>query len=277
MRYVLVFDLRADGAISMTLKSLGHDVRDVLLAFAILCSAVPAGAAEPGSNVYVVMSLIGDDMSIVSFRPAVGSRFDQNVVLHIAVKDDHFDRLVLQTADAAIRGAATSATTQLLLTSDPATFALAEIPLASETAVKALLDPIAAQVRSGDPRYLVIVTKYRGDARLALSDGKVGAGKLSGLGFYVDNQMRTLNLESGASGEGFVAPFAYLTISLIDLKTNTVIRSESAMESAVKAAASAGTNGDPWLALTPAEKIALLDRLVRRAIADIVPRVIGIM
>jgi hypothetical protein len=161
----------------------------------------------------------------------------------------------------------------LLLTSDASIYERGNVPLSLNDNVEALLKPISAQVSNGHPHYLVLVTKYRGDTRIGLADGSVGNGKLNGLGFYLDHETRLLQTNDGDSGQGFVAPYAYLTVSLIDLATTTVLRSESVSASMV-ASVTSKTDSDPWGLLTAEKKVDLIDRLIRNTLEDVVPRLL---
>lgn len=242
----------------------------------VVCLGLSGGPAkaEPAADGYAAMSLIGDSLSIVTYRQSTGSSLDKNIREQIPVGDDHFDRLALRTIGAALAAARPGTTPALLLSHDAATYRRADDVAAAADGTDALLRPLAAQFDEAHARYLVLVTKRRDAARLKLHDGKVGTGWLAGLGFYIDHQMTVRNREDGSIGQGFVAPFAYLTISLVDLKTRTVIRSETIADSLPAGVRPDGT-ADPWQVLTSEEKVRYLDRLIERSLQEAVPRLLA--
>ena len=81
--------------------------------------------------------------------------------------------------------------------------------------------------------------------------------------------------ETGEAGRGFVAPFAYVQVSLIDLRTGAVVRSEAAEESTTRANVGPTADLDPWDALTPEQKLRILENLLGRAVQRTVPLVLA--
>ena len=56
----------------------------------------------------------------------------------------------------------------------------------------------------------------RSDARLQLSDGDVGNGYLEGLGFYIDSTLRLEQEGAGRTDKGFISPYVYIQLILLD-------------------------------------------------------------
>jgi hypothetical protein len=248
--------------------------RSICCVSACMLSLAVGNAAEPPkANTYAVMSLIGNELSIVTHQITTGTSLDRNLRTQVPIKNDHFDRVALLTAGKAIDSTTTGTQAQLLLVSDASVYERANVPLSANDNVETLLKPISTQVNNGHPQYLVLITKYRGDTRIGLADGSVGNGKLNGLGFYLDHETRLMKTNDGDSGQGFVAPYAYLTVSLIDLATTTVVRTESVSASTV-ASVTSKTETDPWGLLTADQKVDMIDRLIRRTLEDVVPRLL---
>ncbi len=239
-----------------------------------MLAAAAAHAAEPPTGGYAAMSLIGDTLSIVTFRQSTGSSLDKNLHDQVPLADDHFDRLVLRTVGATVARVRTGEAPALLLSHDAATYRRAEEASASPDAVDALLRPLASQLAETGSRDLILVTKRRDAARLKVYDGRVGTGWLSGLGFYIDHQMQLRNPENGVVGQGFVAPFVSLSVSLVDLRTRTIVRTEPVVDS-LAAGIGPLSGGDPWAALTSDDKVRYLDELIERSLADAVPRLLA--
>ena len=245
-----------------------------LCAGAIPC-ALAAETAVANGDGYVVMSLLGNELSIVSSRSSISSALDKNYHQEFALSDQHFDTVAVRTASALIHRLDPAAHTRLLVTADPAVFARAAAGVDSELDVKSLIAPIEGDVRSGDPHYLLILTKYRADARIRFRDDAVGRGKLSGLGFYLDRETRSKNVQTGEHADGFCAPYAYITATLVDLKTGRPVRSDSAAESSMRVVYSSAESVDPWDTMTADQKIRAIDTLIRRAVERTVPHVIA--
>lgn len=243
----------------------------IVLLGALAGTSFAARAIDEAPASYAVMSLIGDSLTIVNYRSTTGSNLDNNEKQAVALADDSFDRNALTVADAAIRRALPGAQISMLLASDQSLYARQEELFESTERAKALLDAISLQLKDTSPRYLVLITKFRSEARLRLVSGSVGSGKLAGLGFYIDRRLRTKRTDTGESGAGFVAPYAYLAVSLIDLKTGAVIRTSPALESTSYSTARSTNAADPWDALTPEQKVRVLNNLLHRAIDRAVP------
>jgi len=76
-------------------------------------------------------------------------------------------------------------------------------------------------------------------------------------------------------GIGFLAPFVYIRLSLVDLKAAVVVREQVVTASATLSAAQAKNGFDPWDALNPAQKVETLGRMIEREVARVVPALIA--
>jgi hypothetical protein len=74
-------------------------------------------------------------------------------------------------------------------------------------------DEIATVLKSSSGTHLIVLTKYRGEARLQAAQFNLDSGKLAGLGFYVDRQYRLSRTDTGQRGIGFPAPFVCIKLS----------------------------------------------------------------
>lgn len=171
-----------------------------VLAFALAGGLATARAADPAPQNYGVMSLIGDQISIVTYRPAVGSSLDVNQKQAVAMTDDSFDRAAVAAADDAIKRAVPGAAATLLLVSDKELYARQGELFESDEQSKALIDTIGAHLKDKSVRYLVLITKFRSETRMQFARDRVGSGKLSGLGFYLDYSKRTTRGDNRSIG-----------------------------------------------------------------------------
>lgn len=244
-----------------------------VMAWLVLLLAVGTVSAENDARVYSVMSLVGDQINVVNYQPVTGSSLDRNVHNSIPVKDRVFDKEVLLAIDTALSRHDAGARVRLLVSSAPALFEQQDrffegnrIELPKE---------IESVARTDGATHLILVTKYRSDAKLQMANGKVGSGKLEGLGFYVDREMATLQADTGERGWGFLAPFVYIKVSLIDLKTSTVVREQPVTATTTLSTAQVKAGSDPWDALSPAEKVRILQQMIKTELADAVPKLIA--
>jgi hypothetical protein len=126
-----------------------------------------------------------------------------------------------------------------------------------------------------DARYLILATKYRHEANLRLSNGSTGVGSLSGLGFYVDTQMESYELDGeGRTGTGFIAAYAYFLLSVIDLQTGRVVHQEPVMGSQF-ALGYRSTTGNPWDSMSAQEKIDALEHVLRVETGRVMPELVA--
>ncbi len=244
-----------------------------LAAAALLSFACNARAAGPDS--YAVVAMVGDELSIVGHEPVTGTSVDRNDQTHLANPDDHFDREAARVAGDAIRKAVSGAQSQSLTIPAIPAFAKGEEPSASAPSFAVLLDAVKAGLKQPDTQYLLLVSKYRGEAALRTRTGTIGSGYLTGLGFYIDTTKHMKSSRTGERGSGFIAPYAYIRVTLIDLRTGTVVRTESVKQSTTVANVGSDATLDPWNALDADQKVRLLDNILRRAVLETVPKVVA--
>src|SRR5262249_51610621 len=108
-----------------------------------------------------------------------------------------------------------------------------------------------------------LVAKYRADASIPLKDGSVGDGRLDGVGFYLDPTYHEDSSYGRADYRGFIAPFAYFQLALVDFERGEILRKDVATAAFMRTNERADSL-TPWDVLTAAEKIAALEDMVRR-------------
>ena len=110
---------------------------------------------------------------------------------------------------------------------------------------------------------LVLITKYRHEAAFRMGSGEtVGNGMIEGAGFYVDRTLMTRKANTSERARGFLAPYVYCQVSLIDLATSAIVKEQTMLGGFVRSAAR-GESGEAWDALTDAQKVNLLVRIAR--------------
>ena len=231
---------------------------------------MPADTATPSAlRRFAVLSQIGDALTLVGFRPTVGSRLDQNRHETVAVPGAEYDRVALLAAQAALRRADPAAVVALLELPAPSTDAPAPALLDGDTFTPT--ETLSAALAREQATHLLLITKLRDEANLRTDRGGLGSGKLVGLGFYVDRQTRLKRSDTGETGIGFLAPFAYFKVSLIDLSGASPVRQHFVRATTTFSAARNAEGFDPWNAISPEQKVNVLRGFIRRELAQAVP------
>ncbi len=224
-----------------------------------------AGAApSDGPEKYIVLSRIGDALSIVGYRPTVGSSLDTNAHETIATPGHTFDQVALRAAERALRRAMPAASVTMLgsTSSEPYPDHEAFIDDKRLTAPAWLDDAIA---RCACTR-LVLITKHSGEARIRARDSSLGSGKLSGLGFYIDRELRTRRGDTGERARGFISPFVYIAVTLVDTRDGQVLSQRVVTASRMVSAARSTESADPWDALSAEEKSRAITTILEREV-----------
>lgn len=242
-------------------------MRHLIAAVLLLAAPLVAQAEE---RRYAVLSLVGDQMLIVQREMSTGSRLDKNARLAVPMPDATLDRAVLLAIDAAIRGAAPAAQPVLLSTRDPALYAAAQDSLDSGGTARVFeaVRPVLVGARA---THLILVTKHRHRAMLRLKGGHVGSGWLEGMGFYLDHGSGENSYTATDAERGFISPFTYFKVSVIDLARSTVVAEDYAVGSNAHSTPT-GQIGNAWNALSDQEKERQLTQLIREETARVVPR-----
>ena len=240
----------------------------VVLWFVATSSAVAAPADGPQK--YIVLSRIGDALSIVGYRPTVGSRLDTNAHDTILTPEHTFDRVALGAAERALHRAMPAASVTMLGSTSSEPYPDREAFIDDHRLTSpAWLDQAIAGCACDR---LVLITKYSSDARVHGRDSSYGSGKLSGLGFYIDRDLRTRRGDTGERGRGFISPFVYIAVTLVDTRDRQVLAQRVVTASRMVSAARSTESADPWEALSADEKsraiTGIIEREVPKSIAE---------
>ena len=230
-------------------------------------------ATDGGAPRYAVLSLIGDALTVITYQSSTGSSMDTNRHESIPMAGAPFDKTALKATDAALRKMDPETAVVLLSASSQSLYQDQE-KLFSESRLTVPEEIANVLKRSGATRAIVL-TKYRGDARLEAQNRHLGSGKLSGLGFYVDRQYRLRRSDTGERGVGFLAPFVYVRLSLVEVATLAVLREEIVTAATTLSAARSKYTPDPWEVLTPAQKVESINRMIVREVARAIPVLVG--
>ena len=245
-----------------------------LLLGVVLSGAAGAQAVDPSIRKVAVLSLIGDEMTVDTYRPRVGTGVDSNRRETIPVPSPVFDHAAIF--------AAVDALTPLLPASGVSALAVPAAGSASDPnrlladgAIAPSSAPVGSLRESGFS-HLLPISKHRGLARLQLKDLAVGSGHLRGIGFYIDRDLRTKRLDTDEAAYGFIAPYAYIRLTLVDLST-LELRSEQTIAASYTQSAARNERGfDPWGAMSPEQKVAWLKQSIESHVAAAAPLLVRI-
>ena len=236
----------------------------VLAVATMLGLAGGARAADPPARIYAVISLVGDQFSVIKRRPQIGAHRDTNERLEFPVADAHFDRMAM--TGAAIRRARPGVDVLQASIRDPRLFA-AQDKLLTETPeshdLRVALQGLLAKYGA---THLVLVTKRRNEASFKIVNSTIGSGTISGIGFYLDSVTTMVREGSKEASPGFLSTYAYVTVSLLDAASLRLVRSDYALESSMALAVDSTEAVRAWDALTPEGKVASLERVLRNGV-----------
>ena len=244
--------------------------------FAVVASAAFACAptafaqstpiAPPMPPTFAILSLVGDQFTVVTRREEVGSHLDKNVRSSYPVAVATFDDMALDTAESVLKKLKPVSPVLRFSIRDPRLFELQDALLAETPRSSALRAELLKLLREHQVTRLVLITKWRDDARFKVLEGTMGVGKIAGLGFYVDPLTRMLQTSNGEETFGFLGPYAYLSVTVAEAATLTTLRSVQARESEMRLPVHATGAVRAWDALTAAAKVDALERVLRRAV-----------
>lgn len=244
----------------------------------LLAGAVHADSTS-ATRKYGILSLAGDSISTVTYVPGIGSRNDINDKQVYALGDNTaFDEAAIRAASAALQQLQPEAGRFLMLTIDAELHKMQNAMFDDPAANQANRDFLKSLWKDKGVTHVVLVTKYRADAELKFMQNTGGTGKIEGLGFYMDNRVEVTSYkgDNNHSTQGVLMPFAYIKLRLLNADTlavegevrlkqgEMVTYAPDADERAVRT----------WQALSAKQKTDYLDRLLREAVTEGVPRLL---
>jgi hypothetical protein len=242
-----------------------------LLLAACAALLVPSAQAQTPARSYAVISEMAREVSVVIQQDSTGSRLNNNSRQRIPVPEGALEKVALVAGEKALKKATPDAKVCLLAPADTDFFT--SMQTVGEGSQVKIPDDLAAAFRERGSSHLLLFSRWRGDANLQLRDNSDGAGKLDGLGYYIDRSTRTRDTKTGLVGDGYLAPFAYFRISLIDVANGKVVGTrEVQATTTISAGVARGGSTHPWDALTPSEKMTQLRDMLINEIDTTVPK-----
>ena len=252
--------------------------RTVSRSLRLLCFALIGWTNVATAEQYVILSLVGDRLTVVGAERQVGSNLDRNRQQVVALNDSSLDDFAVRVADAVIRKARPSATINMLRAGDPSLYAMRDTWLDSDSINAQTLVSMVAKLSPPSPTArLLLIAPHRDELDLRTGESHLFTGsKIAGLGFYVDQQtrMRSGNETNMETGRGFLGLFANFQLILINLQTNAVEAYEKIAVGTTRAASRAADK-NPWNAISAEQKIQVLQGLMKHEIERALPGMVS--
>ena len=232
--------------------------------FASGAQTVPAPPAK-----VAIISLIGDSIDIVTYRPRVGTHVESNYKQSVPITGVAFDFAAMKSAAAAIAQALPGA--EIVTLGVPAAgSSLDPTELVAGSKISAT-HPLITALQQEKFTHVLVITKLDAAAHFDFMDTHVGSGRVHGLGFYIDKELELQNTVTGETGRGFIAPYAYMQLALIKVEPLQLLGQKRITQSRTRGAAANKTGLDAWGAMSPDEKVESLRKLVAAGVSETTP------
>ena len=218
---------------------------------------------------YAVLSLIGDEMLIVGASQSTGQRIDRNTRSYVPLDDPVVDKTVLLAANDALKGA-TGKEPVLLFGRDRNLYSTQQRLMNEGKGMAGLLDTIRPLTKDTGATHLVLFTKARREARMQVYETAYGNGTVEGVGFYVDPVTEILIRDKQQNATGFVAAYAFFDVALVDLANGTIVGEQRVAANRATAAPNSVAT-EVWSGISGAEKMRMLQGILREEVARTVP------
>jgi hypothetical protein len=242
------------------------------LSIDIVTAQSPA-ATQSASDVpiYAVLSLVGDKLEVIGAQKQIGSRLDPSKRSVLELNEASLDNEVVAAVAKAVKATQPKAELSQLNTRSKVLFEKYETLFAVRDQIMSIPDAIRDALKVEKATHMILVTKYRrlpdpNLARVLDSDTQI-----KGLGFFVDANANTRTVDTTVVNRGYIAPYVYIKVAMVEVDTGRLIGNESiaASRSMVPAGAKR-TEGIIWDAITTQEKLDALAGLIQHEIARVV-------
>lgn len=226
-------------------------------------------ALDAHAQRYAVISLIGDRMELAYAKGVEGQPVDRIERRFIPLEDSRIDRYTLLAANDVIKKLAPGADPVLLQAFDRGYFDI-------DAGTGAIVEWMRTLVKDSRPKvtHAILIKKMQYEGVPAVQKAFVGGGTLEGVGFFVGREAPAPGVDPNAGGPGFLSPFAYFEVSLVDLASGKVLRIEKGTASTTLSATGTDT-GNPWDALSGQQKLEKIMDLVKKELELVMPKVLA--
>ena len=227
---------------------------------ALLAASTTFACAEEARK-YAVLSLIGDRFLVVSHVTETGTRVDRDRRDLIELPERSLDGVIAGDLRKSIQSLKPGA--EVVMLGPTRGLYASQEPVTDDPDVMPVVTRVRPALEAAGVTHLVLVTKVRHEAMLRFENGWVGSGKLEGVGFYLDHDLLTQDREQKDIGRGFLAPFAYFRVTLVDVQRGSVLGKRDVFESnSINAGRSPSLM--VWESLSSGQKVSAIRTLVAR-------------
>lgn len=232
------------------------------LALLPLCGAV-AAQGDGATRHIVVVSLIADQLEIVTPVDPVSTRLDRQSRQTVPLKDSTLDRAFAAHLGRQLPRLLPQAKVTALVPLGPDAYADQGRWLRDDKLVPP--DWLKKDLAAEQATQMLLLLKHRDQVSMKFSNATLGNDmQIEGLGYYLDGRQTTGSGDDPQRAKGFIAPYAYFRMLLVDLNSWRVLRRVDVTGSQPISAVNNKEGTDPWGALSQAEKIQRLALLVAR-------------
>jgi hypothetical protein len=242
-----------------------------LLGAAAAQAQVPASTPMP---VLAVFSLLGEDVEVVVGAGSVGTRLNANEHETKAIQGAGFDRAVLRAVRDVLAAVRPATQMQPFAASTPMSNA-AQRKIVADAADGGLPAWMVEQVASHKASHVLIATRGRGEADFRTRDGvSLGRGAIEGVGLYLDNDREVIT-PGGITARGFLGPFAYIRLTLMDAQTAAIVATHDVRASLAVGPHAGNKSLHPWDNLDAVQKIETLRKMIDDNVKRVMPPMLG--
>ncbi|MES2017442.1 MAG: hypothetical protein V4484_13195 [Pseudomonadota bacterium] len=229
------------------------------------------GAAHgaPAPRSYAVMSLVGDTVHTRSLVPAYGNDAETNVL--VPITDRVFDVSALTTANTAIQRFQPGAKVVALMTDDRGLYAAQNAMFDAPAANQENRAYLRSLLKERGVTHLILVTKLKANLVIPLKVGTTGTGSAEGLGILIDDTTWLRNVKTGYQ-HGLLAPFAYMTLRLLDADTLDVVAEAQVKPSTIIVDPMREPDAKSvWESLPTAKKVSAIESVLTCGLKSAIP------
>jgi len=180
--------------------------------------------------------------------------------------------VLLAAKDALVR--TTGAEPVLLFGRERRLYAMQQRLMSEGKGMEGLLGDIRPLVKDTGVQYLVLFTKARREAKMQVYEQALGNGTAEGVGFYVDPSTEVLIRDQQVNATGFVSAYAFFDVALVDLSKGAIVGEQRVSANRTTAAPNTVAT-EVWSGITGAQKMQMLQGILREEVARTVPLLIG--
>jgi hypothetical protein len=246
---------------------------------ALLFATAHAWAAD--APVYAVLSLIGDKLDIAVYQPMTDGKPVDNQHVPFVTANTVFDDTAVAATIKSMRELMPAAALVRLDSGSPALYEKQLAIFAPKAPAVALPEAVNSALKQQKAAYLILITKIRDEAGIRVRNTNKSSGTLEGLGFFVDRNSAVAQADPNLGRvtkilRGYLAPFMYVKVSLIDVAASRVIRDKIIAASYILPAPAAVTATGAWEALSSEEKVQTIQGMIEGEIPRAMPELLGV-